>query len=111
MKKMLSIHCHKFRYYMKNLPHTWLFPVFSLFLSCNFLQLSGQGDNTAITNKGQIIHVQKVYKEIDTFMLKMDIFFTEQSLKKTNNTVIHQISAQFDIYIQRVVQSCTTRFY
>jgi acetyl esterase/lipase len=36
----------------------------------------------------KIIHIQEVYKTIDTFKLKVDIFYTKQSLDKENNTAI-----------------------
>jgi acetyl esterase/lipase len=36
----------------------------------------------------QVIHLQKVYKTIDTFKLKVDIFYTDQTFQKENNTAI-----------------------
>ena len=36
----------------------------------------------------QVIHTQEVYKTIDTFKLKVDIFYTDQALKNKNNTAI-----------------------
>ena len=35
-----------------------------------------------------VTHVQEVYKTIDTLKLKVDIFYTNQSLKRENNTAI-----------------------
>ena len=54
---------------------------------------SGAGNNllrSGFTDQtdGQIRHVQKVYKSVDTFRLKVDIFYTDQSLKNENNTAI-----------------------
>ncbi len=36
----------------------------------------------------QIIHIQEVYKIVDTFRLKVDIFYTSEAFKKANNTAI-----------------------
>lgn len=36
----------------------------------------------------QVIHIREVYKTIDTFNLKVDIFYTDQSLERENNTAI-----------------------
>ncbi len=36
----------------------------------------------------QVIHTREVYKTIDTFKLKVDIFYTRQSFEKDNNTAI-----------------------
>jgi acetyl esterase len=36
----------------------------------------------------QIVHTQEVYKTVDTFKLKIDIFYTEETFKKTNNTAL-----------------------
>src|SRR5664279_3707780 len=38
--------------------------------------------------KGQVIHIQEVYKTVDTFKLKVDIFYTSQSFERENNTAI-----------------------
>jgi dipeptidyl aminopeptidase/acylaminoacyl peptidase len=35
-----------------------------------------------------VIHKQEVYKTIDTFRLKVDIFYTKQTFEKSNNTAI-----------------------
>jgi acetyl esterase len=51
-----------------------------LFLSLSFLA------NAAIND--QVIHVQEVYKTVDTFKLKIDIFYTDQSFERKNNTAI-----------------------
>jgi acetyl esterase/lipase len=49
-----------------------------LFLCLSFLAES----------KSQVIHIQEVYKTIDTFELKIDIFYTKLSFEKENNTAI-----------------------
>ncbi len=36
----------------------------------------------------QVIHVQEVYKTIDSLKLKIDIFYTHQSFERENNTAI-----------------------
>ena len=36
----------------------------------------------------QVIHIQEVYKTIDTFKLKIDIFYTRQAFENVNNTAI-----------------------
>lgn len=36
----------------------------------------------------QVIHIQQVYKTIDTFKLMVDIFYTNQSIERENNTAI-----------------------
>ena len=41
-----------------------------------------------VENKDQVIHIQEVYKTVDTFKLKIDIFYTNQSFEKENNTAI-----------------------
>lgn len=38
--------------------------------------------------KNQIIHIQEVYKTVDTFKLRTDIFYTSQSFERENNTAI-----------------------
>ena len=49
--------------------------------------------NAAITvvqmeTKDQVIHIQNVYKTVDTFNLKIDIFYSNQSFERENNTAI-----------------------
>ncbi len=39
-------------------------------------------------NNGRVVHLQEVYKTVDTFKLKIDIFYAEASLKNENNTAI-----------------------
>jgi len=37
---------------------------------------------------GQVIHIQEVYKTVDTCKLAVDIFYTKETLEKENNTAI-----------------------
>ena len=64
----------------------------TLFLCLSFTARASSAcelpNNDQPDNKDQVIHVREVYKAIDTFNLGMDIFYTEQSLKKENNTAI-----------------------
>jgi acetyl esterase len=39
-------------------------------------------------SQDQIIHIQEVYKTVDTFKLKIDIFYTAGTFNKANNTAI-----------------------
>ena len=41
-----------------------------------------------VKTNDQVIHVQEVYKTVDTFKLKSDIFYTNQSFQRENNTAI-----------------------
>jgi acetyl esterase/lipase len=59
---------------MKNL---FLFILLSLLLQA----ATGQTND-------QVIHRQEIYKTIDTFKLKVDIFYTKQTFEKSNNTAI-----------------------
>jgi acetyl esterase/lipase len=62
-----------------------LFPF--LFLCFSLLvQAAIHGDQ--VEPKKQVNHVQEVYKTIDKLDLKVDIFYTSQSLAKENNTAI-----------------------
>jgi acetyl esterase/lipase len=63
--------------------------IFILILFC-LSTLSYAATDTAldIQINDQVIHIQKVYKTIDTFKLKVDIFYTDQTFQKVNNTAI-----------------------
>src|SRR5674476_1082086 len=63
--------------------------IFILILFC-LSALSYAATDTAldIQINDQVIHIQKVYKTIDTFKLKVDIFYTDQTFQKANNTAI-----------------------
>jgi len=69
---------------MKNL---FIFIFLCLFLTVHsaygFFRLS---DQTEPTDK--VTHIQEVYNTIDSFNLKIDIFYTNESFKKENNTAI-----------------------
>jgi acetyl esterase/lipase len=51
------------------------------------LSLLGFGSFAVKTND-TVTHVREVYKTIDTLNLKIDIFYTDQSFEKDNNTAI-----------------------
>jgi acetyl esterase len=62
-------------------------------ISCSFFILhfaiiTGQTLTSGAKTGDEVIHIQQVYKTIDTFKLKVDIFYTNQSFKKENNTAI-----------------------
>lgn len=42
----------------------------------------------AVKTKGEVIHVQEIYKTIDSLKLTVDIFHTDQSFERENNTAI-----------------------
>jgi acetyl esterase/lipase len=71
--------------FMKNLPKF-------IFLCLSFPTLAAAGGEQALTgqvrNNGKVIHVREVYKTVDTFRLKIDIFYTNQSFERKNNTAI-----------------------
>jgi acetyl esterase/lipase len=66
----------------------------SLYLSLSFLtQAATNGEKSfqrtaQVQTIGHITHVQEVYKTIDTLKLKIDVFYTSQSLERENNTAI-----------------------
>ena len=41
-----------------------------------------------VETEDKVMHIQQVYKTIDTSKLKVDIFYTNQSFKRENNTAI-----------------------
>ena len=62
-----------------------------IFLSLSFTSHSAIGFfqlNDQVETNGPVIHIQEVYKTIDASKLKVDIFYTNQSFKKVNNTAI-----------------------
>ena len=65
-----------------------------LFLCLSFLahaSIDGEKffQHTAqVETKDQVTHIQEVYKTIDSFKLKIDIFYTNQSFERENNTAI-----------------------
>ena len=56
---------------------------FTAYSATGFIQITDQAEIN-----GPVTHVQEVYKTIDTIKLKVDIFYTNQSFKKENNTAI-----------------------
>jgi acetyl esterase len=70
---------------MKNI-FIFLFLCFSLLTHASIDEernMTGQFET-----KDQVIHIQEVYKTVDSFNLKIDIFYTNQSFEKENNTAI-----------------------
>ena len=63
-----------------------------IFLCLSFLTHAAiKGERTLtdqVENNGKVIHIQEVYKTVDTFKLKIDIFYTDQSFERENNTAI-----------------------
>lgn len=63
-----------------------------LLLCFPFPARAATGGERAITvqdeTKDKITHIQEVYKTIDSFALKIDIFYTNQSLEREDNTAI-----------------------
>jgi acetyl esterase len=41
-----------------------------------------------VETKDRVTHIQEIYKTVDTFKLKIDIFYTTQSFERENNTAI-----------------------
>jgi acetyl esterase len=63
--------------------------LFLILMFTSYAAISKAADNPGKPGNGdQVIHIQKIYKTVDTFELKVDIFYTDQSLKKKNNTAI-----------------------
>jgi acetyl esterase len=64
----------------------------SLFLCLSLLSyaaLDGERSMTVRVETGdKVTHIQEVYKTIDTFKLKIDIFYANQSFERKNNTAI-----------------------
>jgi acetyl esterase len=64
----------------------------SMWLSCQTFAASDGDKSLLFTDQnktgGQVIHIQEVYKTVDTSGLKVDIFYTGQALKRENNTAI-----------------------
>jgi acetyl esterase len=70
---------------MKNLLIYLLlcFPFLSQAINGGMRTLSGQVDTIE-----QVSHMQEVYKTIDTFQLKIDVFYSSQFIEKENKTAI-----------------------
>lgn len=63
--------------------------LFLILMFPSYAAISEAADNPGKPgNDDQVIHIHEIYKTVDTFELKVDIFYTDQSLKKKNNTAI-----------------------
>lgn len=60
-----------------------LFLCSSLLANASIVQRTDQ-----VKTSSQVTHIQEVYKTVDTFKLKIDIFYTEQAFERDNNTAI-----------------------
>ncbi len=49
---------------------------------------TGQTTNSPAGSSDPVRHTREVYKTVDTFTLKVDIFYTDQALSRENNTAI-----------------------
>jgi len=58
------------------------------FFIMHFAIITGQTLTSRAETDDQVIHIQQVYKTIDTFKLKVDIFYTNQSFEREDNTAI-----------------------
>ena len=67
---------------MKNLLISFLLGI-SLMSTASIAQRTDQVDTSR-----KVIHLQEVYKTVDTFKLKADIFYTNKTFEKQNNTAI-----------------------
>jgi dipeptidyl aminopeptidase/acylaminoacyl peptidase len=61
--------------------------IFIILCICVSLLVNANGANQFV-GKDSVIHVSEVYKTIDTLKLKIDIFYTSQSIGKENKTAI-----------------------
>ena len=63
-----------------------------IFLYSTFLTTAASKEewipNGPAENYDPVIHIREVYKTVDTFKLKIDIFYTNQSFERENNTAI-----------------------
>ncbi len=50
--------------------------------------LAEKNGQDSVGYSDQVIHTREVYKTVDTFRLKVDIFYTSKALKTKNNTAI-----------------------
>jgi acetyl esterase/lipase len=62
--------------------------IFLFICLCIYALCNATIDGVQMETKDQIRHIQEVYKTIDTFKLKVDIFYTDQTFQKENNTAI-----------------------
>lgn len=72
---------------MKNLSIIFLLSItFSSWSTIAGGYFHKHSDNQETEEK--VIHIKEVYKTVDTFKLKVDIFYTDKSFKRDNNTAI-----------------------
>lgn len=62
--------------------------IFILVFLCLFSLTNAALCGSHTETNDQVIHIQAVYKTIDTLKLKVDIFYTDQTFQKENNTAI-----------------------
>lgn len=70
---------------MKNL---FIFLILCLFFPAPLVIFGERLMTDQVESKDQVTHIQEVYKTIDTFNLKIDIFYTNQLTERENNTAI-----------------------
>jgi len=61
--------------------------IFIILCVCFPYLMNANGANQFVSNDS-VIHVREVYKTIDTLKLKIDIFYSNQSIEKKNKTAI-----------------------
>lgn len=70
------------------MKHTFIIVISFVFI-LKGTALAGEPVQLSLTgNNDKVIHTREVYKTVDTFKLKIDIFYMNQSLEKENNTAI-----------------------
>jgi len=62
--------------------------IFILVFLCLFSLTNAALCGSHTETNDQVIHIHAVYKTIDTLKLKVDIFYTDQTFQKENNTAI-----------------------
>src|SRR5512140_2535775 len=70
---------------MKNL---FIIPLLCISFMAHAVIEGEQAITYQIDTRDQVTHIQEIYKTIDTFKLKIDIFYTNQSFERENNTAI-----------------------
>jgi acetyl esterase len=59
-----------------------------LLLSLSYFSSAAIDKAPARQTNDQVIHIREVFKTVDTFKLKVDIFYTDPTFQKENNTAI-----------------------
>jgi acetyl esterase/lipase len=62
--------------------------IFIFICLCFFSICNAAIEGVQMETRDQVIHIQNVYKTVDTFKLKIDIFYSNQSFERENNTAI-----------------------